>query len=316
MNRVSLLMPIKNGIKYSEKSRSYIEANCGLQDEIIIINDGSSDGTAKFLKDWQRSNTRLIIANNDSSGLVSALNLGLRLSTNNWIARFDVDDSYSTNRLDVQRSYISNERVAIFSDYRFMNSVGMNFGLVPSPVFPDPTSLSLINSERTAHSSVLFNKEAVLSVGGYRAEDFPAEDLSLWLRLSRVGQLVSAPEELLQYHLGYSVSTNMQIAMKQKAIYLNETIRINENSVVNFLSNWESIYDAYDELSFGTHRKILLVRDFVKIIRTSGNGYKISRFKLKMIYKLISDKALFPASLDLDKYRKKRNALRKSIISL
>jgi len=316
MNKISILMPIKNGIQYLKKSRIYIEENCGLQDEIVIIDDGSSDGTAKFLKDWQRNNDQLIIANNNSAGLVSALNLGLKLATNNWVARFDVDDSYLNNRLERQRDYISKENVAVFSDYRFIDSSGKNFGLVPSPVFPDPTSMSLINSERTAHSSVLFNKEAVLSVGGYRTEDFPAEDLSLWLRLSRVGQLVSVPEELLKYQLGNSVSTNMQLAMKQKTIFLTENIGINEKSVINFLLNWESIFDSYNELSLGTHRKILLMRDFVKIIRSGGNGYKLSQFRLKMIYRLISDKALFFTSLDLDRDRRKRLSLRKSIINL
>ncbi len=196
---VTALLPVKNGMKYISRARRQVASTCRDKDEIIIVDDNSTDGTFAELERWASQDHRVRILKNPGDGLVSALNLGIRESTNKWIARFDVDDTYNFERIQKQSNMVQPNVVAVFSDYEVLRPSGKSLGVIPSPVDSDAVDVSLVSSRRTPHPSVLFLKDAVISVGGYLPQDFPAEDLSLWLRLSREGLLKSIPEVLLGY---------------------------------------------------------------------------------------------------------------------
>jgi glycosyltransferase involved in cell wall biosynthesis len=291
---ISFLMPVKNGIKYLEKSRQGIEENLGLRDEILIVDDGSDDGTMEYLIDWQREESRLNVIRNNGKGIVSALNLGITECNNEWIARFDVDDEYPGHRIKRQRSEIKKTNVAIFSDYDFIDDNGNGFGSITSAVLPAPTAVSLIRSVRTPHSSVIYNKTAVQECGGYRSYDFPAEDLSLWMRLSRLGNLVSIPEVLLHYKIRSGSVTNL---MRQDSIKkrdeLIKNIGIPELYIHNCLSELDQILNFYDELNNFSQRKILFFRDLTApvIFKDYAFNSKI-RFFLKLFTQLKSKSAV------------------------
>ena len=255
-------MPIKNGIKYLEKSRVDIEKNLGPNDEVVIIDDNSDDGTDKFLNEWAKVQDRLHVIKSKGSGIVDALNLGLNECSNQWVARFDVDDEYESNRIAKQKTFINQKPVAIFSDYDFLDDFGNNFGSITSPVLPSPTALSLARSVRTAHSSVLYDKYAVIESGGYLREDFPAEDLSLWLRLSKNGNLISVPEKLLHYKLRKGSVTNMKrdSALKKKDDLIKQ-IGISKQHFDSCIKEINKILDSYSKFEYFTQRKILFFRD-------------------------------------------------------
>jgi glycosyltransferase involved in cell wall biosynthesis len=221
---VTALIPIRNGERYLESFMPQVISNLGLNDEILIINDQSDDGTAALLEIWKSRFPVIRILKTIQPGLVNALNLGLAEASKNWIARFDCDDRYDEFRVRKQISKLELGDVAIFSDYSIVDIRNRNLGRIYSPVNPLECSISLVNSERTAHPSAVFSKEAALSVGGYRNSDYLAEDLSLWLRLSRVGNLRSAPERLLTYtaHSGSITNQNQFLMKKQKNEVLNK----------------------------------------------------------------------------------------------
>ena len=127
---VSILMPVKNGMKFLAKSRIDIENNLAPDDEVVIIDDSSNDGTEKFLMEWAKAQSKLRVIKSKGNGIVDALNLGLRECSNQWIARFDVDDEYEPDRITKQKNLISQNPVAIFSDYDFIDDFGTNFGLI------------------------------------------------------------------------------------------------------------------------------------------------------------------------------------------
>lgn len=201
-------MPVRNGADYLSRARMFISENILANDEVIIINDNSTDNTLQILSDWARTDSRVTILDNESPGLVNALNLGLQHCSNKWVARFDVDDAYSLQRLERQRNYISSEKVAIFSDYCVISENGKSLGKFLSGVTSIGVKLSLLHGRRTAHPSVLMNLEKVKLAGSYRLSEFPAEDLGLWLRLSSLGEFYSIPETLLFYNLRTSSVTN------------------------------------------------------------------------------------------------------------
>ena len=257
-------MPVRNGEQYLESSITAIEKNLEPEDEIIVVDDGSSDATNKILLEWKKTQDNLTIIKTSGKGLVFALNLGIEEASHAWIARFDVDDRYESNRINSQRNLFNQDIAAIFCDYTFNSSKKSNLGWIPCAVTPEATIISLISSQRTPHPGVIFNKSAVQDAGMYLSDDYPAEDLSLWLRLSKLGKMVGSPEKLLHYSLNSdSVSAqHRELALQTKARLLKEN-PIDVQTITSLLENWEGLIQFYNTLDFSTRRKALLIRDLL-----------------------------------------------------
>jgi glycosyltransferase involved in cell wall biosynthesis len=312
--RISFLMPVKNGIDFLPIIRKDIESNLGSDDEIIIVNDNSLDGTGPYLKSWAKKQSQLRVIDSSGEGIVDALNLGLAKANNDWIARFDVDDRYHPMRIDKQRIHITKSAVAIFSDYEVIDEMGTSYGKISSPILPNPTSLSLLQSNRTAHSSVIFNRNAVMDVGGYIKSDFPAEDLSLWLRLSKVGDLITVPELLLKYVIRKgSVTNQKRAAALGKKNELIQKIGISNSYLINCIKEFEDTINSYDEFDLSSQRKVLLLRDVLTANDQLSSNLVI---KLKTIQKGLKVLSHFENLIEVKKLKNqqsKRDLLRKSL---
>jgi len=269
---VSALVPVHNGERWLKVIFAQLEANLKSGDEIIFVENGSTDSSLEILKSW-KSSLPVEVLSLRHPNLVEALNLGVSASSNNWIARFDVDDSYSSVRIEKQRELMSEDVSAIFTDYRMLGNGKIKLGRIYSPVFPRATLISLINSQRTAHPSSIFNKEAFLQVGGYVDDDFPAEDLSLWLRLAKIGSLVSAPIIGLDYNLrANSVSSaGQQLALQKKDKLLrNALLDLNLWKEIDSESLLEEMDRCYKRVGNGFERALLLLWDLKKLLPLLG----------------------------------------------
>ena len=276
---ISALLPARNGERYLRRLIPRVLAMLSELDELLVINDGSTDNSSLILAELAITDTRLKILTTEGIGLVAALNLGIHNAKNSWIARFDVDDEYPLDRLHLQRQLIEENVAAIFSDYSFMTSSGISIGTVPSALKSNPIKLSLASSQRTPHPAVLINRAIVLAVGGYRVEDFPAEDLGLWFRMMKMGEFLSVPKVLLNYRLsGGSISSSnraKQIAMKNQMISgFGSWHLLLENCIQEFTSTTSH----YLEHPASTARIILHLKDIVYIKKLSG--FKVSTYKL------------------------------------
>jgi glycosyltransferase involved in cell wall biosynthesis len=248
---VSCVLPVKNGADYL---RDLIPAILGMLqfgDELIVINDGSTDETLEILEEFRQKEERIRLIQTEGIGLVSALNLGVDNASNPWIARFDVDDVFDPSRLSIQKLLISDSIAVIFSDYSFTTHSGCYLGTVRSAMSGPATQLSLISAQRTPHPVSLINRELFFAAGGYFGEDYPAEDLGLWLRISAFGHLISTPEVLLKYRLnGNSISK----LNRQKQI-------LKKNQLINNWSGWDSVYS-----------ECLLALNETKVLYSSSEG--------------------------------------------
>jgi glycosyltransferase involved in cell wall biosynthesis len=256
--RISAIIPVRDGARYLPNFFLNILQTCDEQDEILFIEDHSIDESKELLNNFASNfkNVRVIQAEN--KGLVNALNQGIKEASNVWIARFDCDDLYAANRIKSQMNVIDEKVACIFSDYRIRGSDGQDLGLIPSPVDPLPTLMSLVTNLRTPHPIAIMRKDAVLRIGGYRESDFPAEDLSLWLRLSKVGDLVSVPEELFTYFLRKnSITATRYMESKQKAHSLYMATNLFRDTTLDAISNFEQQRKRYNRLSLSRERTFL-----------------------------------------------------------
>lgn len=284
---ISALLPSKNGESYLSRLIPRILLMLKENDELLVVNDGSTDNSSLILADLAKNDTRLKIVTTAGVGLVSALNLGIAEAKNPWVARFDVDDEYPLNRINLQRELIEADVAVIFSDYSFISAAGISLGALPGAITSNPTKLSLVSSQRTPHPVALLNRASVLSVGGYRVEDFPAEDLGLWFRLLERGRFLSVPKVLLSYRLsGGSISSSNrkeQFATKSKIIIGFRSWNV---LVVSCLEEFSNTISCYLRHQRSTARIVLHLRDITNASKLSG--IKFSTVKLLLTLPLLT----------------------------
>lgn len=310
------VLPVHNGEKFIDISLPAILRNLNANDELVIIENGSTDNSNEKLQKWVNIDSRINLIASKKSGLVKALNLGIIESSNNWIARFDIDDNYEPDRLKYQRASLNEKVVAIFTDYDFFSDSYNYLGTIPSALDANAVSVSLISSQRTAHPSILFNKEAVINAGGYREIDFPAEDLSLWLRMSRIGDLVSVPKTLLHYRLNAdSITGKRRVESKEMTRKLLTEIGINQRNILGLVENFDTVQQLYTQHNYTRERELLMLRDLYYLSKNMHNNKlmkKINHLLITSTPKLALNISSFRAIRLLYKEQSLRNKIRNS----
>ena len=284
----SVVMPVFNGALWLEDSIESAIAMLSANDELIIIDDGSTDESRAILKLFETFDARVRIFYRLHAGLVSALNFGVSQARFDFIARADSDDLYHSSRLEYQIKYLVENQncAAVFCDYQVIDSAGNNLGVIPSAITPAMVLLSLLNHQRTPHPGVVFRKNYFLSAGQYREEDFPAEDYGLWLRLSKDADLGSIPVALLIYR-----KHNKSVSRQHRQFQLEKQreFRMKAIDLVAKDLNWGIISKqtkmAYSETAYRQQRKILAVRDLATLRLLDRNKISLCAF-VNFAYKL------------------------------
>ncbi len=96
---ISILLPFRNAESTLIECLDSIQGQSLEDFELIAVNDNSSDASVEILKQRARNDNRIRILNNQYSGLVTALNHGLKLASAKMIARMDADDRMHPSRL-------------------------------------------------------------------------------------------------------------------------------------------------------------------------------------------------------------------------
>ena len=295
MEKVTALLPVKNVSAFAQAIICDLKNNCAPDDEILVIDDFSTDDTYQKFTRLIGADPRFKIIQNSNPGLSNALNLGIQNASHDWIARFDADDRYSKNRLSAQKKFLSNDVACLFTDYSIHDENSSFLTRIPSPILDTCTKLSLIKNSRTPHPSVIFSKQKAIDSGGYSATEFPAEDLGLWLRMSEKGNCISVPEELLQY----TIRRNSVTSEKQSEMVAMRSLLIKNSTIFPDLFrdvslNWRAYFAVYDTYEQSFERKFLLLLEFSKV----GRGFKLDFMAttVAMMLSLLSSRS-WPISL-------------------
>lgn len=101
MVKVSVIVPVYNGINYIDRCVNSLLHQTFHDFEIIFVNDGSTDQSYDMLKRYQDTTNHLIqILNKKNGGQASARNLGLQKANGDFICFVDIDDYVSENMLE------------------------------------------------------------------------------------------------------------------------------------------------------------------------------------------------------------------------
>jgi O86/O127-antigen biosynthesis beta-1,3-galactosyltransferase len=264
MDSVSYLLPIKNGEIYLNSVFDYFEGNFNPLDQIIFVNDASTDGTLEALSTFsnKHSHWNIKLVNGPGTGIVNALNIGVMHCDNKWIARFDIDDTYVDGRIEIQRSFLTDNVAAVFCDYELHFPNGRIAGFIPSPIQNVSVLLSLPFSQQTPHPGVIFNKQKFLEVGSYSENDYPIEDLGLWFRLAQIGELISVPKTLLSYRVSNygTIGSKRELARDKREALISDLEPI-WSIIIKNISDIPKLYSELDVFPRSFERKLLFIRN-------------------------------------------------------
>ena len=139
MPRVSIIMPAYNASVFLERAVGSVVSQTFSDWELIIIDDGSTDGTAKLADDLAASDGRIQVIHQKNSGVSSARNKGISSALGEYIAFLDADDAYEPEFLDALLGVLNdnNADCAACSHLRVYPD-----GRTEADVFPLPEGVS------------------------------------------------------------------------------------------------------------------------------------------------------------------------------
>jgi glycosyltransferase involved in cell wall biosynthesis len=207
---VSVVIPVYNTVCYVAEAIESILAQTFPDFELIVIDDGSTDGCGEILSRYAIRDPRVRIIHRENRGIVASRNEGIALASGEFLAVLDSDDVALPGRLALQLAYLKDhpDCVAVGGSALVIDSAGDTICTWRFPCTHDELdALNLVNDQRMLHSSLTMRREVVRNLLGYREEAETAEELDLLLRMGEVGQLANVPEVVVKYRRhGDSVS--------------------------------------------------------------------------------------------------------------
>jgi glycosyltransferase involved in cell wall biosynthesis len=182
--KVTVLMPAYNAERYiADAIRSVLEQTF-TDFELLIVNDGSTDDTAKVIASFK--DPRVMLLSQQNKGVSAALNLGLSHARAPYVARFDADDICYPDRLKIQYDFITSypEYSVIGSAADYVDADGHYiFTHYPIAHLNEEIQQLKYSVCPFIHSSVLYKKELIISNGGYNEHAYTYEDHFLWVNI-------------------------------------------------------------------------------------------------------------------------------------
>jgi glycosyltransferase involved in cell wall biosynthesis len=204
-------MSVFNGAESLSGTLDSVLGQQGLRLELIVVNDGSRDGTASILDRYAAGDSRLRVVHQQNTGLTRALIAGAALAQAPFIARQDSGDISLPGRLerelhamqqDDELSFVSCATEYVEPGGAFLyQAVGTGVAREPQCVLAPQEQFGLSDGP-SHHGSVMFRTEAYRRCGGYRPEFYFGQDWDLWYRLAQIGKFQMLPETLYRASIG------------------------------------------------------------------------------------------------------------------
>lgn len=201
---ISVLLPVYNAEPYIRDAVESILAQTFRDFELLILDDGSTDGSLNILLECQEKDSRISVKSRENRGHVASLNELISKSRGRYLARMDADDVSLPHRFKQQFEFLEAnlDHVAVGGWPLYINSKGLRIGVIQTPLNHDEIDQANLKGHASIwNPTAMMRKSAVMGVGCYREQYKHAEDLDLWLRLAEIGKLQNIPDVVLLYRL-------------------------------------------------------------------------------------------------------------------
>jgi glycosyltransferase involved in cell wall biosynthesis len=205
---ISVVMGVYNGADRLRETMESVLSQEGVSLEFIVIDDGSTDGSAGVLDNYACHDARVRVLHQENQGLTRSLITGCALARGKYIARQDAGDISLPNRLRLQKAVLDQHEDCVFvscwttmigpTDEYLFTSKGKGRASSPVRILSKKGEGWIAIEGPTHHGSVMFRRGAYKKAGGYRAAFYHAQDWDLWFRLASLGTFAIAGQCLYQ----------------------------------------------------------------------------------------------------------------------
>lgn len=222
---VSVIIPTYNRKHFIDKAIESVLNQTYQNYELIVVDDGSSDGTAE-----------LIAANYPSVKLVRwevnrgatvVLNEGIRLATGEFIAFLDSDDQWKPGYLEAQIKALKENPKAVTSycnyiELKTKDGSEAYMDIKPWPIYPNLTHQLLMDNVIQSMSLVVVRRQALLQAGCLNETLKISYDRELQLRMLYQGEIIHVPEYLvIKVSHGGNIVGNYRLWAKEVLMLLD-----------------------------------------------------------------------------------------------
>ena len=237
MELVSIVLPVYNCEKTLSKAIESILLQNYSNFELIIVNDGSNDGSLDVIKSFKDNRIKLI-HRALNRGLVYSLNEGINASSSDLVFRMDADDISLHNRLTCQLDFLKK------INFEF-SVVGTNYSVFINGIFdkivrhPHSSYILpyyLIFDNYFCHPSVVLNKKLLNNSLTYNS-NFNSEDYELFSRIIKL-----APA----YNINFEGIVYNSLESGRSKLFVDEIYNDRLLISLNYLNSYNSIFSIDD----------------------------------------------------------------------
>jgi glycosyltransferase involved in cell wall biosynthesis len=227
MIQFSVVIPLYNKANYIQNCLESVLKQTHEDFEVILVNDGSTDGSETVVQRFQDSRIRLV--HQENKGASAARNKGISLAKHEWIALIDADDYWYPNHLEELQNTIeqfpkadvicNNYEILLEKDYVKHPTFSIEYPL-KAQYIKDYFKGSLIDPIAWT-SALSFTSSIFKKVGEFDTNIKSGQDIDLMVKFGLAATLAFNPKVTMRYHRKTENNLSDNTGLKEKLSYID-----------------------------------------------------------------------------------------------
>jgi glycosyltransferase involved in cell wall biosynthesis len=227
MIQFSVVIPLYNKANYIQNCLESVLKQTHKEFEVILVNDGSTDGSETVVERFQDSRIRLV--HQENKGASAARNKAISLAKHEWIALIDADDYWYPNHLEELQNTIeqfpkadvvcNNYEILLEKDYVKHPTFSIEYPL-KAQYIEDYFKGSLIDPIAWT-SALSFTHSMFKKVGEFDIKIKSGQDIDLMVKFGLAATLAFNPKVTMRYHRKTENNLSDDTGLREKLSYID-----------------------------------------------------------------------------------------------
>ena len=267
---ISVVVPCFNQEQFLEEALSSVQNQTYKQWECVIVDDGSTDGSASIAAEFIKKDSRFSYFRKINGGPSSAKNLGISKSTGKYVFPFDGDDILDLNYFEnAVRILECNSQVEV------VHCNVMQFGNITGPLVLEEYSFEKLLIKNCIIGCAFFRRATYNLTNGFCEDMWALEDWDIWLSILKQGGEVYKFNDFYYNYRRHAQGSLVNKFSSDAALYQKNLNRLYKNHADVFMQHHGNPITLYRQLMALTQfRDKMLGNPFYKLFKSVASVIK------------------------------------------